>query len=123
MLLGKCLLLPQSVCPHKTKEKYTLYKRVKELTEELQACKNKNIFNWNKPLPSNQYFKTEVLKLSKFYVLTFVETTLEKNKDEKYNDSLTSLTHELKTPLSVIIGYLETINLKNLPNQENQISA
>ena len=31
-----------------TKEKYTLYKRVKELTEELQACKNKNIFNWNK---------------------------------------------------------------------------
>ena len=30
-----------------TKEKYTLYKRVKELTEELQACKNKNIFNWN----------------------------------------------------------------------------
>ena len=28
-----------------TKEKYTLYKRVKELTEELQACKNKNIFN------------------------------------------------------------------------------
>ena len=31
-----------------TKEKYTLYKRVKELTEELQACKDKNIFNWNK---------------------------------------------------------------------------
>ena len=31
-----------------TKEKYTLYKRVKELTEELQACKNKNILNWNK---------------------------------------------------------------------------
>ena len=79
-----------------------------------------NIFNWNKPLPSNQYFKTEVLKLSKFYVLTFVETTSEKNKDEKYNDSLTSLTHELKTPLSVIIGYLETINLNNLSNQENQ---
>ena len=79
-----------------------------------------NIFNWNKPLPSNQYFKTEVLKLSKFYVLTFVETTSEKNKDEKYNDSLTSLTHELKTPLSVIIGYLETINLNNLSIQENQ---
>ncbi len=31
-----------------TKEKYTFYKRVKELTEELEACKNKNIFNWNK---------------------------------------------------------------------------
>ena len=31
-----------------TKEKYTLYKRVKELTEELEACKNRSIFNWNK---------------------------------------------------------------------------
>ena len=30
------------------KEKYTLYKRVKELTEELEACKNRSIFNWNK---------------------------------------------------------------------------
>ena len=30
------------------KEKYALYKRIKELTEELQACKDKNIFNWNK---------------------------------------------------------------------------
>ena len=31
-----------------TKEKYALYKRVKELTEELEACKNRSIFNWNK---------------------------------------------------------------------------
>ena len=29
------------------KEKYILYKRIKELTEELEAAKNKNIFNWN----------------------------------------------------------------------------
>ena len=31
-----------------TKEKYALYKRVKELIEELEACKNRSIFNWNK---------------------------------------------------------------------------
>ena len=30
------------------KEKYALYKRIKELTEELEAAKNKNIFNWNR---------------------------------------------------------------------------
>ena len=30
------------------KEKYALYKRIKELTEELEAANNKNIFNWNK---------------------------------------------------------------------------
>ena len=29
-----------------TKEKYALYNRIKELTEELNECKNKNIFNW-----------------------------------------------------------------------------
>jgi len=29
-----------------TKEKYALYKRIKELTEELESVKNKNIFNW-----------------------------------------------------------------------------
>lgn len=28
------------------KEKYSLYKRIKELTEELEEVKNKNIFNW-----------------------------------------------------------------------------
>jgi hypothetical protein len=28
------------------KEKYALYKRIKELTEELEEAKNKNIFNW-----------------------------------------------------------------------------
>ena len=31
-----------------TKEKYALLKRVKELTEELEAYKNRSIFNWNK---------------------------------------------------------------------------
>ena len=37
------------------KEKYALYKRIKELTEELESLKSKNIFNWNKSpeLPSN----------------------------------------------------------------------
>lgn len=29
-----------------TKEKYALYKRIKELTEELEEAKNKSIFNW-----------------------------------------------------------------------------
>ena len=29
------------------KEKYALYKRIKEQTEELEEAKSKNIFNWN----------------------------------------------------------------------------
>lgn len=88
--------------------------------EKYKKIDNYNIFNWNKPLPDNQYFKTEIFKVSKFYIITIVDITFEKLKDEQYSENLTSLTHELKTPLSVIIGYLETINLNNLSNKENQ---
>jgi two-component system phosphate regulon sensor histidine kinase PhoR len=88
--------------------------------EKYKKNNNYNIFNWNKLLPDNQYFKTEIFKVSKFYIITIVDITFEKLKDEQYSENLTSLTHELKTPLSVIIGYLETINLNNLSNKENQ---
>jgi len=88
--------------------------------EKYKKNNNYNIFNWNKPLPDNQYFKTEIFKVSKFYIITIVDITFEKLNDEQYSENLTSLTHELKTPLSVIIGYLETINLNNLSNKENQ---
>ena len=79
-----------------------------------------NIFDWSKPLPDSQFFRAEIFTLSNFYIINIIETTFEKNKQENFNDGLTSLTHELKTPLSVIIGYLETIDLENLSNQENQ---
>ena len=88
--------------------------------EKYRKNNNYNIFNWNKPLPDNQYFKTEIFKVSKFYIITIVDITFEKLKDEQYSENLTSLTHELKTPLSVIIGYLETIDFNNLSNKENQ---
>ena len=88
--------------------------------EKYKKNNNYNIFNWNKPLPDSQYFKTEIFKVSKFYIITIVDITFEKLKDEQYSENLTSLTHELKTPLSVIIGYLETIDFNNLSNKENQ---
>ena len=88
--------------------------------EKYKKNDNYNIFNWNKPIPDNQYFKTEIFKVLKFYIITIVDITFEKLNDEQYSENLTSLTHELKTPLSVIIGYLETINLNNLSNKENQ---
>ena len=88
--------------------------------EKFKKNNKYNVFDWNKPLPNNQFFRTEIFTFSNFYILNIVETTFEKNKQEDHNEGLTSLTHELKTPLSVIIGYLETIDLENLPNKENQ---
>ena len=88
--------------------------------EKFKKNNNYNVFDWNKSLPNNQFFRTEIFTFLNFYILNIVETTFEKNKQEDHNEGLTSLTHELKTPLSVIIGYLETIDLENLPNKENQ---
>ena len=88
--------------------------------EKFKKNNDYNIFDWSKPLPDNQFFRAEIFILSNFYIVNIIETTFEKNKQENFNDGLTSLTHELKTPLSVIIGYLETIDLENLSNQENQ---
>ncbi len=88
--------------------------------EKFKKNNKYNVFDWNKPLPNNQFFRTEIFSFLNFYVLNIAETTSEKNKQEDHNEGLTSLTHELKTPLSVIIGYLETIDLENLPNKENQ---
>lgn len=88
--------------------------------EKFKNNYNYNKFNWSKPLPNNQYFTTEIFNLSNFYVLTINEITTEKNKEEFFNENLSNLTHELKTPLSVIIGYLETIDLENISNKENQ---
>ena len=44
-LFTKIELLEKQIA-EEVKEKYALYKRIKELTEELNECKNKNIFNW-----------------------------------------------------------------------------
>ena len=88
--------------------------------EKFKKNNDYNIFDWSKPLPDNQFFRAEIFTLLNFYIVNIIETTFEKNKQENFNDGLTSLTHELKTPLSVIIGYLETIDLENLSNQENQ---
>ena len=88
--------------------------------EKFKKNNDYNIFDWSKPIPDNQFFRAEIFTLSNFYIVNIIETTFEKNKQENFNDGLTSLTHELKTPLSVIIGYLETIDLENLSNQENQ---
>ena len=45
-LFTKIELLEKQIA-EEVKEKYALYKRIKELTEELEKAKNQNIFNWN----------------------------------------------------------------------------
>ena len=88
--------------------------------EKFKKNNSYSVFNWSKPLPTRKYFKTEIFEISKFYIVIVTDITFDKIKEEQQGDNLTSLTHELKTPLSVIIGYLETVDLNNLSIQENQ---
>jgi two-component system phosphate regulon sensor histidine kinase PhoR len=88
--------------------------------EKFKKNNSYSVFNWSKPLPTRKYFKTEIFEISKFYIVIVTDITFDKIKEEQQGDNLTSLTHELKTPLSVIIGYLETIDFNNLSNKENQ---
>ena len=55
-----------------------------------------------------------------FLVLQIIDLTKEVNKKRNHELYLTNLTHELKTPLSVIIGYLETINFEEFSLEENK---
>ena len=48
------------------------------------------------------------------------DITNQKLIEEKQSTYLDDLTHEIKTPLSTIVGYLETIDLENFSTEENK---
>ena len=94
-----------------------------EFIENIEKYKNNdnlNNFLWKKKLPENKSYKTEIKKFNNFLVLQIIDLTKEANKKRNHELYLTNLTHELKTPLSVIIGYLETINFEEFSLEENK---
>ena len=89
----------------------------------LDKFKNNNEYNkflWSRNLPTKQYFNTAILSLSKYFVIIITDITNQKLIEEKQSTYLDDLTHEIKTPLSTIVGYLETIDLENFSIEENK---
>ena len=89
----------------------------------LDKFKNNNEYNkflWSRNLPTKQYFNTTILSLSKYFVIIITDITNQKLIEEKQSTYLDDLTHEIKTPLSTIVGYLETIDLENFSIEENK---
>ena len=94
-----------------------------DFIQNLDEYKKNNEFNrftWSKNLPDRKIFNTEILNFSEFLIIIITDITNQKLIEEKQTIYLDDLTHELKTPLSTIIGYLETIDFNNYTIEENK---
>ena len=94
-----------------------------DFIQNLDEYKKNNEFNrftWSKNLPDRKIFNTEILNFSEFLIIIITDITNQKLIEEKQTIYLDDLTHELKTPLSTIIGYLETIDFNNYTTEENK---
>ena len=88
--------------------------------DEYKKNNESNRFTWSKNLPDRKIFNTEILNFSEFFIIIITNITNQKLIEEKQTIYLDDLTHELKTPLSTIIGYLETIDFNNYTIEENK---
>ena len=88
--------------------------------DEYKKNNELNRFTWSKNLPDRKIFNTEILNFSEFLIIIITDITNQKLIEEKQTIYLDDLTHELKTPLSTIIGYLETIDFNNYTIEENK---
>ena len=79
-----------------------------------------NNFIWKKELPESRAYKAQLKFFNNFIIIQVLDFTQENNSKKNQELYLTNLTHELKTPLSVIIGYLETINFEEFSLEENK---
>ena len=94
-----------------------------EFIENIGKFKKNSKFNnfiWKKELPEIRVYKAQLKFFNNFIILQVLDFTQENNSKKNQELYLTNLTHELKTPLSVIIGYLETINFEEFSLEENK---
>ena len=76
-------------------------------------------FIWEKLIPSKMQMKAELKLFKKNILLNVTDLSKELLFKQEIDLQISSLTHELKTPLSVIIGYLETLDLQINDEKEN----
>ena len=76
-------------------------------------------FIWEKLIPSKMQMKAELKSFKKNILLNVTDLSKELLFKQEIDLQISSLTHELKTPLSVIIGYLETLDLQINDEKEN----
>ena len=82
------------------------------LSENLSSAlksKSKKNFEWNRLIPNDRYYDVIGFPINDFFCVAFKDITAIKNLEMVRTDFVANVSHELKTPLSSIIGYLETL--------------
>jgi len=82
------------------------------LSENLSSAlksKSKKHFEWNRLIPNDRYYDVIGFPINDFFCVAFKDITAIKNLEMVRTDFVANVSHELKTPLSSIIGYLETL--------------
>lgn len=78
------------------------------LSNALKTNSKKN-FEWNRLIPNDRYYDVTGFPINDFFCVAFKDITAIKNLEMVRTDFVANVSHELKTPLSSIIGYLETL--------------
>ena len=71
--------------------------------------KEKIFFEWHRTVPDNQYYDVVAFPINNFFCIVLRNITSIRMLETVRKDFVANVSHELKTPLSSIIGYAETL--------------
>jgi two-component system phosphate regulon sensor histidine kinase PhoR len=82
--------------------------------------KEKITFEWHRPIPNNQYYDIVAFPVNYFFCIVLKNITKIRQMETVRKDFVANVSHELKTPLSSIIGYAETLSMTNKEKTNNK---
>ena len=82
--------------------------------------KEKKTFEWHRPIPNNQFYDVVAFPINNFFCIVLKNITNIRNLETVRKDFVANVSHELKTPLSSIIGYTETLSMAKNEKDKNK---
>jgi two-component system phosphate regulon sensor histidine kinase PhoR len=84
--------------------------------------KEKKTFEWHRPIPNNQFYDVVAFPINNFFCIVLKNITTIRNLETVRKDFVANVSHELKTPLSSIIGYTETLSMAKDEKDKNKFT-
>ena len=78
--------------------------------KDVISRKEKKIFEWHRAIPNNQFYDVVAFPINNFFCIVLKNITSIRKLETIRKDFVANVSHELKTPLSSIIGYAETLS-------------